>query len=742
MIATSPGSIGRRLFALGFQLLFLELALIRFLPGYIWNLGYFPNLVLLAAFIGFGFGFLLHRRLDEGHSATIYHAMPLVVFSFLLLMMWLRPQALLQSDDNVGNVIAGELYWTNTNISSEADSQIEQALKFMFWFGGVVVIFFMLGQHMAKYFAKLRPLKAYSLDIAGSLLGIVAFMVISYFQISAAVWFLIFTASFIYIVWGSQKRILLGLALVVGLAFSVVVWINDNSTKLDYLFGVPLEIEAQFGEDIDSFIEIPDLEIKAEWSPYQRVSSLASSTSGHIFTNGIAHQVYDGIIPFELYYFLPHSSNRNLGLKPFKKVLIIGAGSGNDVFAALRNGARRVVAVEIDPTIAKFGYKDRALENGRVVAGPYHHPFVELVIDDGRHYLYTTEEKFDLIVFALTDSLVKVSPVAQLRLENYLFTDASFARAAGLLAPGGWLVLYNYYRESWLVDRYQQMLEDAMPAGAPVLVSRSSDNTGAENNPWEWSVLVGINPGGPLRIEGSPPPAERFDDAIPTDDWPFPYVKERTLAPQYLFSMLFMLALVGVAFVLGRHNLSGDGRRVNPWFALAFMMMGTAFLLLETKGVIQFSLLFGTTWYNNSFVFFGVLTLILLAIRIADKVRSPNLLPVSAVLLIASAMITLALPLELLLGLPGALRFTLACLLMFTPIFFANLIFSVLFRDRDDAELYFGWNLLGATLGGVLEYLSVVVGYQALGLVVVACYGIALGSAWMALKSGSPAPAG
>ena len=39
--------------------------------------------------------------------------------------------------------------------------------------------------------------------------------------------------------------------------------------------------------------------------------------------------------------------------------------------------------------------------------------------------------------------------------------------------------------------------------------------------------------------------------------------------------------------------------------------MGAAFLLLETKSVVQFALLFGTTWFVNALVFLGVLLSVL-----------------------------------------------------------------------------------------------------------------------------------
>ena len=69
----------------------------------------------------------------------------------------------------------------------------------------------------------------------------------------------------------------------------------------------------------------------------------------------------------------------------FENVLILGAGSGTDVAAALKHGAKHVDAVEIDPTIIRLG---RELHPDR----PYHDPRVTVINDDARHFLRTTDE--------------------------------------------------------------------------------------------------------------------------------------------------------------------------------------------------------------------------------------------------------------------------------------------------------------------------------------------------------------
>ena len=81
-------------------------------------------------------------------------------------------------------------------------------------------------------------------------------------------------------------------------------------------------------------------------------------------------------------------------------------------------------------------------------------------IDDGRAFLERTDAKYDLILFALPDSLTLVSGHSSLRLESYLFTTQAMEAARRRLKPGGAFAMYNFYREPWLVDRLAGTLED------------------------------------------------------------------------------------------------------------------------------------------------------------------------------------------------------------------------------------------------------------------------------------------
>ncbi len=163
-------------------------------------------------------------------------------------------------------------------------------------------------------------------------------------------------------------------------------------------------------------------------------------------------------------YALPHLLNRDSGRPAFKDVLIIGAGSGNDVSRALQWGANHVDAVEIDPAIYRLGREFHPDH-------PYQDSRVEIHLDDGRNFLRATKRKYDLVIYALVDSLVLHSGYSNIRLESYLFTRQTFDDVRNHLKPDGTFVIYNYFRQGWLVSRLQQGLEESFGAGNPLVLT-------------------------------------------------------------------------------------------------------------------------------------------------------------------------------------------------------------------------------------------------------------------------------
>jgi hypothetical protein len=161
---------------------------------------------------------------------------------------------------------------------------------------------------------------------------------------------------------------------------------------------------------------------------------------------------------------------------------------------------------------------------------------------------------------------------------------------------------------------------------------------------------------------------------------------------------------------------------MRPYADLFFM--GAAFLLLETKSVVQFALLFGSTWFVNALVFFGILLAVYAAIETAKRFTLRRPAVVYAALIVWLAVAWVVQPSQLL-ALDAPLRLAAAIALSFGPIFLANVIFADRFRSVATSTVAFGTNLLGAMLGGILEYGSLVIGYRDLLIVVALLYGVA-----------------
>jgi hypothetical protein len=273
--------------------------------------------------------------------------------------------------------------------------------------------------------------------------------------------------------------------------------------------------------------------------------------------------------------------------------------------------------------------------------------------------------------------------------------------------------MYNFYRKQWLVDRFARTLDEAF--GHPPCVDEQWGQ-GAVLGPVA-DLTVGrsaVSVVCPHRLwqpHGAPAPA--------TDDHPFPYLRSRSLPGFYLATLALILALSVVA----ARSAGGPLRVMFPYLDLFFM--GAAFLLLETKSVVQFALLFGTTWIVNAFVFVGVLLAVLAAIETARLFpRAPRLLLYA--LLLGALALAWSVPPESLLGLSFWPRLASAIALAFVPIFLANLIFAQRFAEVETPTTAFGANLIGAMVGGLLEYSSLIVGYRALIPLVGVLYGLAL----------------
>jgi spermidine synthase len=439
------------------------------------------------------------------------------------------------------------------------------------------------------------------------------------------------------------------------------------------------------------------------WSPYYKVTTETKSDPQYgervqISVNGVPHQTMSSadwkLNRASVIYGAPYA-HRAAG--PLDDVLIIGAGSGSDVSIALKQGARHVDAVDIDPRLVQIGVQqnpDHVYQSDRVTR----------YINDGRAYLENTDKKYDLILFALPDSLALVSGASQIRLESFLFTEEALRSARDHLTDDGVFAMYNYYREPWLIDRlggtaaaafgHPPCIDLFSSATAVVAAAKDADNQKCSANNYELPAAY---------------PAPVHDNA------PFLYYDGGMIPSIYLWALGGILV---ISLLLVR-AVGGPFRAMRPYADLFFM--GAAFLLLETKNIATFANLFGTTWIVNAMVFGGVLVIVLAAVETTRRFRTPPLPTVFALIAVALALAYVVKP-EWLLGLSFAPRLVSATLLAFIPIYLANIAFAKRFAQVESAQSAFGLNLLGAIAGGCLEYAALLTGYRNLLIVVAALY--------------------
>ena len=104
---------------------------------------------------------------------------------------------------------------------------------------------------------------------------------------------------------------------------------------------------------------------------------------------------------------------------------------------------------------------------------------------------------------------------------------------------------------------------------------------------------------------------------------------------------------------------------------------------------------------------------------------------------LASLLLAYAVPVHTLLRMDGVAKLGLSFAFVGTPIFFAAACFALLFRDRAEVDVAFGWNLLGAVAGGLVEFVSMATGIRALYLLALAAY---LGATLLRLRAHAPVP--
>jgi hypothetical protein len=686
LAARSSRRLSLELVAASFVVLFQELTLIRWLPGQVRVLAYFPNLILMSAFLGLGIGCLRagRRPLRWAWPAS------LVVLAAAALA---ASRVVFAQDSG-----AEHLYLLYYDLPPGAPVVRDVRLPIVAFFVLSALSFVPLGQVVAErleeFRRRSRSLGGYAWDILGSLAGVTAFSVLGFTGAFPVTWFAAF------------------------LATGFLFFVGSRRERLGYLTAVTLIV-----------LIVTRAERAQHYSPYYAiaVTQRPSAAGFSVLTNGSLHQIAFPIRRGEPTppdftetregYHLPY----RLLKAPPRRALVVGAGTGNDVAVLLDEGAERIDAVEIDPVILDLG---RASHPDR----PYASSRVRVFNTDARSFLNQGGEPYDLIIFGTLDSMTRLSALSNVRLDNFMYTVECFRRARERLAPEGGIVVYFMVATEYIDLRLGGMLTEAF-AEAPLVEKRSY---GLFNRIYMVGPAFAHHGGVERRANAASVGAwVRSRTELPRDDWPFLYLARPGINGFYVTLMAIFGGLAALAVATASPEMRGS-LRGGPGIDIEMFLFGLAFLLLETRSVTEMTLVWGATWLTSAVVFGSILVMILLATLLAQW--RPLSYPASMAGLLVCLLVVYALPTQLLLVSSVAVRLALSVAFVGGPIFFAASCFALLFRSRQRAGVAFGWNLLGAVAGGLLEFVSMAVGLKALLLVATAAY---LGAALARLRKTS-----
>ena len=191
----------------------------------------------------------------------------------------------------------------------------------------------------------------------------------------------------------------------------------------------------------EGFLEIGSYDdavvLHREWGRYCHFSVVQTNPDVIVgYYNGGLHWLHRRALGFDVirratFWDVPYSAMGDDG-----KVLVIGAGGGEQVRLALTHDPEKVVAVEIIPEVLEVLGGKLSAE----ASGVYRDPRVTPVAMDGRQYLERTDERFDVIYLPTVDTHVSMMRTLFNSAET-LYTVESFAQMRDHLTEDGFVVI-------------------------------------------------------------------------------------------------------------------------------------------------------------------------------------------------------------------------------------------------------------------------------------------------------------
>jgi spermidine synthase len=684
--------------------LYLELVLIRWIGTEIRIFAYLQNTVLVVCFMGLGIGCLSCRK-------PVAIREPLVPLLVLVLLLAFPPsrQALGRITELL-SVLDDLLIWDNSIASSPIWTFLSLVIGLALAFLLMVLvgdIFVPIGRLMGRLMDDHpRTTWAYSVNVAGGLLGIWFFVVLSAVDQPPVAWF------------GVAAALLLGL---------IIACRQGGNQRFDVALTLAIVVLAWFAGREPNALEV-------RWSPYQKLAirtpKAGVSEIGNFLVN-VNNAGYQAMIdlderrvasdpnkfPAEMRGLSQYDIPFLLHPQP-RRVLLVGAGTGNDAAGALRHNALQVTAVDIDPQIIELGRRYHPEK-------PYDSPRVTLVNDDARSFFATCKDRYDVIVFGLLDSHTTTA-MTNARLDHYVYTLESLQHARSLLADGGVMVLSFDARKPFVADR--------MARGLGAVFGSDPTCFTVPSTPYGWGgvmFIAGDLAGVSKQIAEHPALAAQIETwrrerplaltgttRMTTDDWPYLYL-ERSRIPSLYFLLAGLLILLLVRG-LGRSQFR---QLVTDWNQTHwhFFFLGAAFLLLEVQNVSKASVVLGNTWLVNAVIISAVLAMVLLSNLLVSRFPALPDWPVYAGLC-GTCLALYFVDISRFAFLPYATKAAIVGCLTSLPMLFSGIVFIRSFTAVARKDQALGANLIGALVGGLLQSVTFVTGIRALLLIVAGLY--------------------
>ena len=691
------------LFLIGVLALYLELLLIRLIGTEVNIFAYLQNTILVVCFMGLGMGCMTCRQPILLRNCLV----PLLILILLLNIpqtdLGLRKVSLLLN--TLGDLQPLEII----SFANPGDQLFAVPVGLAVTFGIMFLVwqtFIPVGRILGCLMDEHpNPIEAYSYNIFGSLVGIWVFVLCGILYQPPSVWFLIVAGVMLFFFFDQlTQRRSINLVLLFIIVFAS--WLGGADQHTIKVLWSPYQKLVVTESDR---VKYPSyryfVTVNNSW--YQGIQDLSDNTTrsqpGLYPPDQRGLSQYD--IPFRLY-------------PAPKKVLIVGAGTGNDVAGALRQGVEHISAVEIDPGIIALGETYHPEK-------PYSSAKVRIINDDARSFFVNDTEQYDVISFGLLDSHTTTA-MTNARLDHYVYTKESLEMARSRLAKGGILTLNFAVHRFFIADRIALTLREVF--GVDPIAFRIPESIWGNGGVM---FVAGDLKGVRKQVEAQPnlraliaswkqenPLPFTFTTKITTDDWPYLYLEKPQIPLLY-----YLLALMLFALFFYTKWRFGLGEVTQHWSITSwhFFFLGAAFLLLEVQNISKAALVLGNTWEVNGVIISGILIMILLA-NFTTALFPQVPLSLTYFGLISSCLLLYTLDLGDFMYLNYLSRAIVIGGLTALPIFFSGIVFIRSFADTPNKHQALGANLMGSLTGGVLQSITFVTGIKALLLVVAGLY--------------------